>query len=79
MSVMLTLGRSEALPNVPEGIAGSVVTLGPFEYVELTYNILRVGPDGNAIGYFEVRDGTWRLNDDRYPFSDLDIHATESS
>lgn len=79
MAVRLMLGRSEAMfdddryPDVPDDIPGSVVELGPFDYVELTYEMLRVGPEGEEIGGF--MNGLWWLSGDPYPFSDLDIYA----
>lgn len=33
------------------------LTYGPFEFVQLTYDSLRVGPDGDEVGYF--KDGFW--------------------
>lgn len=77
MSVVLVCGRSGFLYEsevVPVG-EPDIVTLGPFEYVELTYQHLRVDPDGEQIGGF--RDGYWWLKGDNYPFSDLDIKTAE--
>ena len=76
--VMLTLGRSEAMfdegrfPDAPDEVPGSVIELGPFEYVGLTYNLLRIGPEGDVIGCF--KDGLWWLDNNPYPFSDLDVY-----
>ena len=33
---------------------------GPFEYVQLTYNMLRVNPDGMEFAFIDS-DGRWRL------------------
>jgi hypothetical protein len=66
-------------------IEGGTVTLdqpthvrfGPFdEYVELTYETLRAGPDGRNIGVFDVATETWQI--DELIFSDLAIAATPS-
>ena len=79
MRVSITLGRSDALlefwgapDNTPE-----VVALGPFEYVELTYDHLRVGPEGEHIGHRDPGGNGWFLNDDPVPFSDIDVYAGE--
>lgn len=32
---------------------------GPFEFVQLTYNYLRVGPDGDELAYY--MDEEWRF------------------
>ena len=78
----ITLGRSEAMfddnafPGVPEAVPGSVVTIGPFERVGLTYDFLRV-PDGDDFkSIARHKDGLWWLAGDPYPFSDIDIHPT---
>jgi hypothetical protein len=76
--VSLVLGRSGALLEhvlAPAGVA-ETVTRGPFEYVEITYDLLRVSPDGDTIGGF--RDGFWWLDGDSIPFSDLDVFAESS-
>ena len=90
MTVMLTLGRSEAMfegewegvprssfypQPIPDDVPGGVVTIGPFEYVEITYDMLRVGPEGASIGRF--KDDLWWLDGDPYPFSDLDVYHEE--
>jgi hypothetical protein len=55
------------------------VRFGPFsEFMQLTYNELRSGPDGDFIAYIDP-DGVWRIHDDRsatdkdYWYSDLVI------
>lgn len=77
MSVKLVCSRSAALYEsglvpieVPE-----MVTLGPFEYVELAYDLLRVSPEGDGIGYFSK--GGWWLRDDGHPFSELSVWADD--
>lgn len=82
MTVMLTLGRSEAIfdddafPGVPDDVPGSVVHLGPFDYVGLIYDCLRVSEnngDSTTIGWY--KDGLWWIEGDEYPFSDVDIYT----
>jgi hypothetical protein len=73
--VWLVLGRSGALLEHVRAPAG-VAEVGPFEYVEITYDLLRVSPDGDTIGGF--RDGFWWLDGDSIPFSDLDVFAESS-
>lgn len=52
---------------------------GPFEFVQLTYESLRIGPDGEQFATY--CHGNWRLDDGRYrpgeagPWSDVIIYA----
>lgn len=80
--VNLTLTRSDSLyegrvPQEKWDAVPEAVTLGPFEYVELTFQALRVGPEGEQIGEID-EDCLWYLVDDPYPFSDLAIHAASA-
>lgn len=73
--VKLFLGRSDTLKEhykIPDDEL-EIVELGPFEYVELTYEFLRTGPEGEMIGCFN--EGVWWLDGNKYPFSDLDVWA----
>lgn len=68
---MLNLSASESLYDGPEFGASQPgplygsdqpdrMTLGPFpDYVELTYEYLRVGPDGDHIAAFDTERGVW--------------------
>ncbi|MGB7589568.1 MAG: hypothetical protein WBM00_12780 [Solirubrobacterales bacterium] len=42
------------------------VVLGPFEYAELTYDGLRVGPHGDFIGRI-LENGVWEIDIDVIP------------
>lgn len=43
---------------------------GPFEFVQLTYLELRVGPDGDTFAVYDEDRNRWVLNDD-----DLDTYS----
>lgn len=32
---------------------------GPFPFVQLTYEILRVGPEGDDFAWFDPEEGAW--------------------
>ena len=49
--------------------------LGPFDYVELTYEYLRVGPDGDFIGDYDFCLGFWTLNSDSSEWSDITVYS----
>lgn len=49
-------------------------TLGPFEWVQLTYELLRVSPDGEELAHYA--DEGWRLGDDDTAYSDVIIAPT---
>lgn len=70
--------RSDALFenfNLPED-AEHDRKLGPFdEFVQLTYEGLRVGPDGDHIAYFDYTRGAWFIERDDSPWSDVVIYA----
>ncbi len=61
-----------------------VLTFGPFDFVQLTYEWLRVGPEGEHIAAVD-RNGLWRLLDVEsaggglmsYRFSDVTINDEE--
>ena len=46
---------------------------GPFPFVQLTYNELRVGPDDDGFAYFGGADGFWRVGDGKERWSDVVI------
>ena len=58
---------------------GRLITDGPFpEYVELTHEHLRVGPEGAFIGY--IVDGDWwRVDDESGSYTDVVITASLTS
>jgi hypothetical protein len=68
-----------AKPDQPER-----VTLGPFpDYVQLTYESVRVGPEGEHVAAYDVERGVWQLVDegeldrrDSAVFSDVVISTT---
>lgn len=37
------------------------LTYGPFEFVQLTYGELRIGPNGDPVGFRSHVDGFWHL------------------
>lgn len=60
MSVFIAFWRGR------DNIEGPV--FGPFDYVEATYEEIRVSPDGNfTVAY--LSDGEWRLGPDTGPFA----------
>jgi hypothetical protein len=73
--------------NLPDGgrweaLLERTVVLGPFpEYVELTYNTLRIGPDGDPIAFLSEDNGRWYLQDEAHPqpFSDLVVWQQRTS
>ena len=48
-------------------------TFGPYDFVQLTYDALRVGPDGDR-ELATFRDGIWTTDDNRI-WSDVIISA----
>lgn len=38
-------------------------TFGPFEFVQLTYDLLRVGPNGVEVAFFDQKSGGWLFSD----------------
>lgn len=75
--VKLICSRSDTFKEnwkIPDYVP-SEITLGPYEYVEFTYEGLRVGPHGDHIGHYNAHDGCWKLEDMPTPFSDLDIFS----
>lgn len=74
MKVQIDCWRSLALAE--RGVWTSSeekITLGPYEYVELTYDSLRVSPNGDWLG--QIENGDWYINDHDEPFSDICIYA----
>jgi hypothetical protein len=49
--------------------------VGPFEFAQLTYADLRVGPDGDE--YASNRAGEWVIDSDQSVWSDIIIHAAD--
>lgn len=35
--------------------------VGPFPFVQLTYEVLRIGPDGLEIAYFDEEEDAWLI------------------
>lgn len=71
MSVKITCTASEAMYE--EGaLYGSdqpdFLELGPYEFVQLTYEGLRVGPDGDHIGFYS--HGVWSIGVQHVPIPD---------
>lgn len=52
-------------------------TLGPFDFVQLTYTALRVGPDGDEVA--DNRDGRWVLLEDGSSWSDVVVEPAARS
>ena len=51
--------------------------LGPFEFVQMTYDELRISPNGDPFAYFG-KDGDWHLVDETIsnePWSDFVIYS----
>lgn len=46
---------------------------GPFDFVQLTYMELRVGPDGDPFAYYRVGEGMWVLLGEDVMYSDVVI------
>jgi hypothetical protein len=71
MDYMLHLSASESLYDGPEfgtetpgplykSNQPETLTLGPFpDYIELTYEYIRTGPDGEHIAAFDCKRGVW--------------------
>ncbi len=45
--------------------------MGPYEWVQMTYELLRVSPDGEEIGWFE--DDVWKVKGEKGWYSDVVI------
>lgn len=43
------------------------VRLGPYEWVQLTYNDLRISPDGDIIAWCNYSGGLWKVLDEVLP------------
>jgi hypothetical protein len=70
MGIKLTFSVSPALteveePDVDLSKQPEEITLGPFEFVQLTYEGLRVGPNGEHIAF--LKDGLWHLGVEHTP------------
>lgn len=76
MDYMLYLSASESLYDGPDfgtptpgplyqSDQPEMMTLGPFpDYIELTYEYLRVGPEGDHLAAFDSERGVWVLGID---------------
>lgn len=54
----------------------AITHIGPYDFVQLTYDLLRVGPSGDELASFE--DGWWKIIAGDHAgevFSDAIIHA----
>jgi hypothetical protein len=52
---------------------------GPFPFVQLTYNWLRVGPDGDDLAFFDFEEGDWLPNaEPAVKYSDVVIYPQEN-
>ena len=47
-------------------------TFGPFEFVQMTYNMLRI-TDGETLAYHDAETDEWSIGDLHEPFSDVII------
>lgn len=47
-------------------------TLGPFEFVQVTYATVRVSPDGDEVAWLDS-EGTWTLMGDGSAWTDLTV------
>lgn len=69
MSVKISFTASEVLYEpggaLYESKQPDSLELGPFDFVQLTYEGIRVGPDGDHIGFF--KDGLWALGVETIP------------
>lgn len=70
--VSVSFSASDAMYEEGGALFGSEqpdgLELGPFEYVQLTYETVTVGPDGDPIGFFT--DGLWSVGVERIPLND---------
>ncbi len=72
------LFRSDGMQErYPEGANHSDRGLGPFEWVQLTYEELRAAPDGDRIAFFDGVQGAW-ITADGARWSDIVISAGQS-
>lgn len=52
--------------------------LGPYdEFVQLTYNLLRSGPDGDPLATVDA-DGFWRIGDEGLTYTDIVVSARKA-
>lgn len=49
-------------------------TLGPYPYVQLTYEMLTVGPDGEELAHYDGSEW-WLLGSERGHYSDIVVYA----
>lgn len=49
--------------------------LGGFDYVELTYNSIRIAPDGRCIANYDKELDWWVLDADSSQWSDVIIYS----
>ena len=48
---------------------------GPFPFVQLTYDALRVGPNGDELASFDGHNGTWFILPELSEWSDIIIYS----
>ena len=46
---------------------------GPFDYAQITYDTLRVGPDGADFAFYDPEKGEWTQGDSSEWYSDIVI------
>lgn len=73
--IIIRMEQSDALfdgdcPQCNSDSGPTIITLGPFEWVELTYRALRVSPEGTTIAFMNEQ-GVWESSADGRHFSDL--------
>lgn len=79
MQYMVSFQRSGAVfenenLGLRNGVDSSALLLGPYpDFVQLTYEGLRVGPEGEHIANYA--DGYWYVEADDSPWSDVVIYA----
>lgn len=52
--------------------------MGPYPFVQLTYETLRYGPDGDDLAYFDRHNGTWWMIDGLSEWTDIIIAPPNS-
>jgi hypothetical protein len=57
--------------------SNAVKIMGPYPYVTLSYESLRVGPHGDPIAIYEVDDDFWRVDGDSERYTDVTIYMEE--
>lgn len=65
MRIKVIVTRNESHPEGPDER-----TVGTFDWLQLTYQTLRLSPDGDDLANF-TSDGYWELEADKSTWSDL--------